>query len=126
MNSINDALISCVKAAGGSKSVGPLLWPEKTPDGAQRMLLDCLNEERPARLSPDQLLYVLRAARAKGFHEGIEFLCSDLGYSTPLPIEPRDEAADLMRSFVAAVELQAELAKRMEKAAARLNMRAVI
>jgi hypothetical protein len=125
MNSINEVLISCVKASGGSKSLGPLLWPEKTPDSAQRMLLDCLNEERPARLSPDQFLYVLRTARAKGFHEGIEFLCSDLGYSTPIPIEPRDEAAELMRNFVAAVELQAELAKRMEKAAARLNMRAV-
>lgn len=126
MTSINEALVECIRSAGGSKQVGPQLWPEKTPEAAQRMLLDCLNEDRAARLNPDQFVMVLRMARAKGCHVGIHFLADELGYTHPEPIEPRDEAADLMRSFVAAIELQAELAKRMEKAAARLNMRAVV
>jgi hypothetical protein len=93
----NDALIDCVRAAGGSKQVGPKLWPEKTPDCAQRMLLDALNDDRPGKLSPDQVLLVLRLARAKGNHSGIAYILADLGYAPTSPIEPKDEAADLQR-----------------------------
>ena len=125
MESLNDALIACVKACGGSKQVGPSLWPEKTPDSAQRLLLDCLNEERPAKLSPEQLLLVLRMARAKGYHGGIEYIATHLGYTEPSPIEPRDEMAELQRAFIESVNLQAKLAERMERAAGRVNLRAV-
>ena len=38
MDSMNDALIALVKALGGSKVVGPMLWPEKMADAAQRVL----------------------------------------------------------------------------------------
>ena len=124
-DSLNEALIDCVKAAGGSKQVGPLLWPEKTPDSAQRLLLDCLNDERPAKLSPEQVLLVLRLARAKGHHHGVEFILGDLGYAPPVPIDPRDEAAELQRQFMGVMGKAEELTLRMERAAARLNMRSV-
>lgn len=124
MDTLNDALIACIKAVGGSKQVGPLLWPEKAPDAAQRLLLDCLNEDRPAKLSPEQVLLILRMARAKGFHGGMNFIAGELGYGTPVPMEPRDEVADLMRAFNDSVAQQASLADRIEKAASRLNMRA--
>lgn len=125
METLNDALIACIKAAGGSKQVGPVLWPEKAPDSAQRSLLDCLNEDRPAKLSPEQVLLVLRLARAKGFHDGMNFIAGDLGYGTPVPIEPKDEAADLMRQYIESVAEQKRTTDRLEKAMARLNMRAV-
>lgn len=100
MDSINDALIACVKALGGSKQVGPLLWPEKAPDSAQRQLLDCLNDDRPAHLTPAQTMLILKLARDKGYHDGIAFVLSSLGYAPTTPIEPRDEAADLMRQVL--------------------------
>lgn len=125
MESLNDALIACITAAGGSKQVGPLLWPEKAPDSAQRMLLDCMNEDRPAKLSPEQVLLVLRLARAKGFHDGMNFIAGDLGYGTPVPIEPKDEAAELMRQYIEAAAEMKRTADRMERAAGRLGMRAV-
>lgn len=125
MESMNDMLIECVKALGGSKQVGPLLWPEKAPDAAQRLLLACLNDDRSERLSPDQVLLILRMARKAGFHAGMQFLCGELGYAEPQPVEPRDEMADLMRDFNAAVALQGQIAERMEKAAARVGLRAV-
>ena len=109
---INEALIACVKACGGSKTVGPLLWPEKHAEAAQRLILDCLNEERPAKLSPEQVFFVLRLARQKGFHDGMNFVCADVGYAAPSPIEPRDEVADLMHAFNASVEMQAHLTSR--------------
>ncbi len=125
MESFNEALIACVKACGGSKQVGPLLWPEKAPDAAQRSLLDCLNEDRPAKLSPEQVLLILRMARGKGCHDGMEFIAAELGYAPPVPIEPRDEVAELQRQFIEAVRAQTELAERIERAAGRVSVRAV-
>lgn len=110
MNTFTDALIECVKAAGGSKPVGAALWPEKTPEAAQRALLDALNDDRPARLSPEQVVFVLRLARAKGCHAGMQWLCSELSYADPQPVEPKDEADDLRRQLLAmGRELQAGL-----------------
>lgn len=114
MDGINGALIECVRACGGSKQVGPQLWPEKTPDAAQRLLLSSLNEDRPEKLSPEQLALVLRLAKAKGCHAGINALCDALGYSHPQPIEPKDEVAELQKQFIAATEAMQTLAARME------------
>lgn len=120
MESLNHALVECVKASGGSSIVGPKLWPEKPRDAAQRLLLDCLNEERPAKLSPEQVLLVLRLARAKGHHGGIAFILADLGYAPSAPIEPRDEVAELQRQFIEASEHIAESMARAEMLAQRV------
>lgn len=112
--SLNSALVEVVKALGGSKQVGPLLWPERAPDEAQRKLLDCLNDDRPAHLKPDQVMLLLRMAHAKGVHAGFEYMAASLGYAPPVPIEPRDEVAELQRQFVAATQTMAALAARME------------
>lgn len=121
--SLNEALIDCVKAAGGSKVVGPLLWPEKTQDAAQRLLLDTLNEDRPAKLSPEQVLLVFRLARAKGHHDGVAFLLADLGYAPPVPVDARDEAAELQRQFMGVMGKAEELVHRMERAASRMGIK---
>jgi hypothetical protein len=115
MESLSEALVECVRACGGSKQVGPLLWPEKTPDAAQRLLLDCLNDDRPAKLSPEQLLFVLRLARQRGFHGGINYIAGELGYGTPVPIEPRDEIADLQRQYIEASRNMVRMAERIDK-----------
>jgi hypothetical protein len=117
MEGLNQALIECVKAAGGSANVGRKLFPEKTPESAQRALLDCLNEDRPAKLSPEQVLLILRLARAKGFHGGIGFILADLGYAPTSPIEPKDEAAELSRQaseLLAAAERITERLQRLQ------------
>lgn len=121
MDSLNDALIACVKAAGGSANVGQKLWPEKPREAAQRLLLDCLNEERSAKLAPDQVLLILRLARAKGCHLGIAFILADLGYAPTTPIEPKDEIAELHRQFVEGSERLAESTAQLTKLADRLQ-----
>lgn len=123
MEFLNDALIECVKACGGSKVVGAALFPEFPPDQAQRKLLDCLNPDRPHKISPEQMVLLMRMARAKGCHAAMEFLCAELGYAAPTTVEPKDEMAELMRDFNAAVALQAQIAERMEKAAGRVGLR---
>lgn len=112
---ITEALIACVKAAGGSKQVGPLLWPEKAPDAAQRLLLDCLNDDRPQNLTPPQTLLVFRLARDRGCHAGMWFLAAALGYSEPTPFDPVDQAAELQRRFIESTRELAKLAERIER-----------
>lgn len=99
--SFNDALIECVKACGGSKVVGLELWPAKGVEAAQRQLLACLNPDRNEKLSPDETLHVMRLARAKGCHVAMSHLATELNYAEPVPIEPKDELADLLRKYLA-------------------------
>lgn len=115
MDSLNDALVTCVKACGGSKQVASALWPEKSPEAAQRILLDCLNDDRPAHLSPDHVMLVLRLARAKGCHAGFYFMADSLGYAQPEPIERADEVAELQRQFIASQKAMTAMLQRMEQ-----------
>lgn len=114
MDCLNAALVECVKALGGSGKVGPKIWPEKMADAAQRCLLDCLNPERTAKLSPEQVLFILRMARAKGHHMGMEWLCNELSYAVS-PIEPKDEMAELQRQFIETQARMADMLGRMER-----------
>jgi hypothetical protein len=113
--SFNGALVDCVKACGGSAKVGPKLWPELLADAAQRKLLDCLNPDRPAKLDPEQVLFILRLARERGCHAGMSFLADSLSYAEPVPIEPRDEADELRRQFIESTRTLAAMAARIEQ-----------
>lgn len=115
MDCLNTALVECVKALGGSGKVGPKLWPEKMADAAQRCLLDCLNPERTAKLAPEQVLFILRMARAKGIHIGMQWLCNELSYMPPQTIDPVDEVAELQRQFIQSQERMADMLGRMER-----------
>jgi len=119
LDTINDALIECVKAAGGSKSVGSILWPEKTVNDAQRLLLACLNIERSEKLCPSQTMLILKLAKDAGSHVGIEFICQSLSYSKPNPIEPEDEKAELMREFIQAQKVISMLADKLSNVGLR-------
>ncbi len=114
MDDINEALIASVKALGGSKQVGPRLWPEKTPDAAQRLLLDCLNPERAARLTPEQLLLIGTWARDRGCHVLMQFFAARWSYAEPQPVEPKDEADELRRQYIEAARSMARMAEKIE------------
>ncbi|MDO9313373.1 MAG: hypothetical protein Q7T97_02370 [Burkholderiaceae bacterium] len=113
-DSLNESLVECVKACGGSAKVGAKLWPEKTPEAAQRLMLDCLNDDRPAKLSPEQVLFILRLARERGCHVGMNFLAASLSYAEPVPIEPRDEADELRRQVL-------EMGRQLQTALSRIE-----
>lgn len=112
--SFNDALIQCVKALGHSKSVGVMLWPALGMDAAQRKLLNCLNPERQEKLGPDEVVHLMRLARGRGCHAGMQFLAAHLGYAEPVPVEPKDEADELRRQVL-------EMGKALQTALARIE-----
>lgn len=108
----NKMLERVVKALGGSKVVAPKIWPEKGILEGQRLLCDCLSDERPAKLDFAQVLLILRLAKDRGIHEGMDYIAADLGYSAPQPVEPRDELADLLRQTI---EGQRDMQRRQER-----------
>ena len=114
--SLADALRAVVQALGGTKAAGCRLWPEKTPESAHRTLLDCLNESRPEKLSPEQVLWLLAAGRKVGCHAAMNYLAREAGYSDPLPIEPDDERARLQREYIEATKALQAIAGRIERA----------
>ncbi len=102
--SIDDALREVVAALGGSKKVGALMWPEKSLSEAHNLLLACLNSERRERLTPDQVLFLMRQGREAGCHAAMAFIAQHCGYAEPVPLEPEDEKARLQREFVEGVK----------------------
>lgn len=128
--SLPDALIASIKSIGGSKVVASMLWPAKASrsiDDARRYLAACLDPERAEKLSLDEILLIMREARARGCHAAMAYLCHALSYAEPQPIEPRDEADELRRQLLAmGRNLQASLERleRMEKAGAVTSLRA--
>jgi len=93
-DSAEDALRSCVQALGGAKQVGSMLWPDKSPDQAARLLLDTLNASRPEKLELTQIMRVLRLARDAGHHAAMQWMAQEIGYEAK-PITKAEEVARL-------------------------------
>lgn len=117
LETINDALVQLVIELGGSKTVGMELWPAKGIEGAQRLLLACLNTERNEKLGPDELVHLFKLARARGCHVGMEFLATHVGYAPPVPADPQDAYAEMQRKFVEATDSLLRMAEEMKRRA---------
>lgn len=110
-----DAARDAVKHLGGAKKVGPMVWPDKTPEAASRYLMDCLNGSRAERLSPSQLMLLMRLAREVGFHGLTAYLLREAGYAPPIPVEPQSEADVLSRQLESMLDKASALAGRLER-----------
>lgn len=97
----NDVLVMAVKALGGSKKVGLMLWPDQPLDHAQRKLLDCLDVERLANLKPDQAMLLLRLCRDAGDAVPMAHWCRLSGFEAPAMLANPNTAAELQRHVVA-------------------------
>lgn len=109
-----DALRETVRALGGPKKVGPLLWPDKKVETASRSLSDALNPNRDERLTPSQVLMIMRLGRQAGCHGLAEYFMAEAGYARPVPVAPETEAALLATQLDAALDRAERLALRLE------------
>ena len=117
---VYDALRDVVRALGGTKRVGPMLWPAK--NGAGGRLRDCLNAGRQETLDCQEMLTLLKWGREIGCHSAMYYLADSTGYQRPDPVQPEDEASELMRRYIEAVKLQKQLAERFELLQPSLRM----
>lgn len=111
---INAALSGLVAALGGAKVVGSKLYPDLPMDGAARRLLDAVNPDRAQQLSQTQFLTLLRWGREAGYHQLMEYLADEAGYTRPSPLSLEDEQAELRRQVI-------EMGQRLELIARRLQ-----
>lgn len=94
-----DAAREAVRYLGGAKRVGELLYPEKQPEAAARYLLDALNPARSERLSPGQLVLLMRKSREAGFDGLTAYMLNAAGYAPPVPLDPTTEATKVAREL---------------------------
>jgi hypothetical protein len=114
-DSILDAVLAGVMAAGGRKVVAGKLWPSLDPETASARLRAGLNPDRQQKLGPLELLAIARLARAAGDHSLMRFLAHELGYAEPQPVDPVDQRAALQHQFIAAVEALSEIQRAMAR-----------
>lgn len=110
-----EALRATVQELGGYKAVGGRLWPDKPSDKAGRLLADCCNSGRSERLTPSQLLFVMRMAREAGVHALAEHFMTNAGYARPIPVSPADEEAAAMRRVEDLLGTAGQLVERLER-----------
>lgn len=109
-----EALLAAVQHAGGAKAMGCKLWPDVSPDTAQRKLLDALNGNRPERLRPSQVRLVLREAHARGYHAAAQWFMGEAGYSVAV-IEPAAQADRAIEAVNTATETLAKALAMLER-----------
>jgi hypothetical protein len=102
-DSIEDALKAAVVALGGSKSVGALLFPDKSFEAATRYLQDCLNPARNEKLEYTQVMLIFKKARDAGVHGPFNWLAAECGYDA-IPITKDEQASRLINSVESATK----------------------
>jgi len=118
---IYDAIRDVVTAAGGPKTVGAMLWPDKSVAMAHTSMLNALDRNRPEKLSPTQLVMLLKIGRKANCHFAMQYLNIECGYVAPQPIEPEDELAKLQREYIEAVKLIASITPKIEQVQTKLR-----
>ena len=112
--SVFEALKYVCQALGKPKEIGPLIFPHKEdPVAAGRLLSDCLNPDRPEKLDIEQVILLLRLAKERGCHAGVEYINNACGYSKPIPVDPDDEKAELQRRLIRCINEQRQLVNRL-------------
>lgn len=115
---LNDALRVVSQALGGSKVTGCRLWPDKAADAAARHLSDCLNPSKAEKLSPDQVLLLLRWGHEIGCHAAMQYLGQQAGYEV-VPISPdaqKDRLADAILEGARTLERAMRMAEQIKAA----------
>jgi hypothetical protein len=101
-DSLEDALKAAVMALGGFKKVAARMRPEL--DTSEDWLRHCLKGDRRERLSPQQVMWLLREARAIGFHGAMQFVAMTAGYDTPRAVDADKQKQALQEAIASGLE----------------------
>lgn len=112
IDSLNDAIRDTARALG-VKRIAKELWPAKSEEEAARYLADCLNPDRPQKLSGEEIMVIARRGREVGCYLITAFINAQTGFAPPIPIDPEDERAELQRQFIDGVDRLERMAKRL-------------
>jgi hypothetical protein len=94
----NDALRSCIAAAGGFKTVAGLLWPSLKPGTAYSRLTACLDDSKHEKLTFAEIIRIGKLGREADCHALMQYLGAELAYECRA-IGPKDELAAALETF---------------------------
>lgn len=99
------------------KEVAAALFPAMKPQSAYARLKESL-ARGDQKLSADDHIFI--ANFTEQYHY-LHYVASRCHHSMPRPVAPNDELADLQRRFIAATEILARLAPKIDKAEQRVQ-----
>ena len=108
---IYQALSDCVRALGTTKEVAYMIWPDKNQENYLR---DCLDRSRNQKLDPEQIIFILKLAKEKGCHTGMNFINATCDYELPKPVNKKEKRAELQQEFIKAVKSLGELGSQLD------------
>jgi len=112
---IEEALAAVINECGGRKRFASDIWPNKPQRDAHNLLDACLNPERREKFAPHDLMYILKRGREAQCHVAMQFMCEEMGYSRPVPINPEDEKVKLQRQIIEAAQTLKTSLDRLER-----------
>lgn len=106
--SFQEAMRHQVTELGGFEAVGVEIFPAKSRKAAGNWLSDCLNDERPAKLSLDEVVQLLRIGRNNGSMVAFDQLGRETNTEIK-PATPRSERAELLDKQARLIEMQRQV-----------------
>lgn len=122
---IDEATLHDVALLGGPKQVGHELRPDLLPHKAGEWLSSCLNPDRREKLDINQYAWIWREAKRKGSLVGLSQLNYECECADPVPIEPEDQRAQLLKVFNASVSQLGDIATKLERMGVTVDLKAV-
>ena len=96
----------------GAKDLASRVWPAKKPDTAHQYLLAALSPDRAEKLDLDECIRLMQEA---GGAQALYYACRELGHSHPYPVDPEDEAAQLVGALAGSVRDMNAITGRLER-----------
>ncbi len=111
-DSAEEATRTAIQMSGQNyKTVGLIVWPQKSADAASSALRNALNENREERLTADQ--HLLIANNLQRF-EFLHYCAHKCGHSRPEQITPEERKAQFEAAFMQTAHQMRELLKRID------------
>jgi hypothetical protein len=102
--SLEDSIKEVARVCGGTKKLAEHLWGANMGvQAANTRFLDCLNPDRPAKLSPAELMTIARLGRERGCDAVMRFLCAEVGYEMPAPLNREQEINEVQKQLADAL-----------------------
>lgn len=120
---LRDLIVGIGLAEGNSpkqnpyKTVGAMLFPDKSCDDAGRLVSHWCNPDRAEKPSLTELLFLMRKGHEHNVHLFMGYIATEVGYMEPVPINPDDQKALLQREYIEAVNRLDRISARIKGAA---------
>jgi hypothetical protein len=118
------ALDACIQALGGSKKVGFLLFPEKSPESAATYLSNCVDANRNEKLSLSHTVMLFKLAKQAGIFAPFVWFASECGYEAR-PVTRAEEEERLTAVIEQSSAMLSQALATLERIKRTSNIKAV-